>query len=105
MATETGDGTETAEEMDPFVRGVTVTTLATMMGLLGGIASAVLAGGPNDIIGLGLLAIVIVVQFPVLEGFGIDTGDFGMKDRLYIFFMTFVFWFVSWGLLMTAESL
>lgn len=105
MATETGDGTETAEEMDPFVRGVTVTTLATVMGLLVGVGSAFLAGGPNDIIGLGLLAIGIVVQFPILEGLGVDTGEFGTKDRIYIFFMTFVFWFVSWGLLLTAESL
>jgi hypothetical protein len=105
MATETSEETDTGEEIDPFIRSITVTTLATFLGMAMGVASAIVASGPNDIVGVGLLALAVVVQFPIYEGVGIDTSDFGTKDRLYVLFMTFVFWFVSWSVILTTESL
>jgi hypothetical protein len=51
----------------------------------------------------------IIVQFPVfrlLEAAGIqlDTDDFGAKDYLYVAFMTFSLWFVSWAILLTTGA-
>jgi len=98
MATETGEG------FSPHLRGVTVTTSTTVAGILAGIASAYLAAGPKDTIGISILAIVILGQLAVFKLVGIDVGDFSTKDHVYVAFMTFVFWFISWGLLLTAGT-
>jgi len=102
------DGTsgETVEEADEdglesYLRSVTVTTLSTLLGIVAGLLAAVVASGPQDLTGVLILGALIAVQFPVLNVLGIDTGDFGTKDQLYVIFMTFALWFVSWGLLMT----
>jgi len=111
MATETGtsaetdDGTETGDSVSPFVRGATVTVLATLSGIIAGVVSQVAIGDPEDNLALVVLAVAIAVQFPILKVVGIDTGDFGTKDKIYIAFMTFVLWFVSWGILLTSGAL
>jgi hypothetical protein len=99
MATETGD------RFSPHLRGVTVTTISTLLGLLAGIASAVVAAGPSDTIGLAIVAGAVAVQFPLFNLIGIDVDDFSKKDYLYVTFMTVVLWFITWGLLMTAGAL
>ncbi len=97
--------TETGERFSPHLRGVTVTTTATLLGLVAGVGSAVLAASPQDFIGVGLVAGAIVVQFPLYRVIGIDVDDFGKKDYLYVAFMTVVLWFITWGILLTAGAL
>lgn len=97
MATETG-------EFSPHLRGVTVTTVATLFGLLAGVVSSFVASGPNDTIGLSVLALAILAQLPLFQVVGIDINDFSKKDHLYVAFMSFVLWFVTWGILMTAGA-
>lgn len=114
MATETGEGTEATEEVaeevergdsvSPYVRGVVVTTMATLSGIVAAIASAMWATGPGDPMALLYLFLAVVVQFPAYQGLGIDTREFGTKDKLYVTFMTFVLWFISWTILMTAGT-
>jgi hypothetical protein len=99
MATETGD------RFSPHLRGVTVTTIATLFGTVAGVLSAVTAGGPEDVIGLALFAGAVAVQFPLFGLIGIDVDDFSKKDYLYVAFMTFVLWFISWAILLTAGAL
>lgn len=94
--------TETGETVSPHVRGVTVTTVATVFGMLAGTASAVVTASPGDTLGLAVLGIAVLVQFPLLHLVGIDVGDFSTKDRIYVAFMTFSMWFISWGVLLTA---
>jgi len=97
--------TETGERFSPHLRGVTVTTTATLLGLIAGVASAVLAGDPRDMIGLALLVGAIGIQLPFYRLVGIDVDDFSTKDYLYIGFMTGVLWFMTWGLLLTTNAL
>lgn len=99
MATETGD------RLSSHLRGVTVTTVATILGVGAGVGAAAVASGPGDTIGLVLLAGAIVAQLPVLSVLGVDIDDFSKKDHIYVIFMTFVLWFISWGLLLTAGAL
>jgi hypothetical protein len=99
MATESGD------RFSPHLRGVTVTTAATLLGLVAGVLSAVVASGPEDPIGLALVAGAVLVQFPLFGLIGIDVDDFSTKDYLYVAFMTFVLWFITWGILLTAGAL
>ncbi|QPV64386.1 hypothetical protein I7X12_07170 [Halosimplex litoreum] len=98
MATETADG------WDDHLRGLTVTTLASVLGIGAGVAAQALAAGPNDRLGLYLLGAAVLVQLPVYMAIGIDVDDFGVKEYLYIAFITFSLWFVSWGILLTAET-
>jgi hypothetical protein len=97
MATETS-------EISPHLRGVTVTTISTLFGLIAGVASSFIASGPNDTFGLSILALAILAQLPVFQVFGIDVNDFSKKDHLYVAFMTFTLWFMTWGILLTAGS-
>ena len=93
MATETGG------RFSPHLRGVTV------LGTIAGVLSAVVAGGPEDVLGLALVAGAVVVQIPLFQAIGIDVEDFSKKDYLYVAFMTFVLWFITWGILLTAGAL
>jgi hypothetical protein len=116
MATETGDGTgeetadtggtaETDDGVSPYIRSITVTTASTAAGMVAGIAAHLVTTAPDDITGVLVLLVAIIVQYPIYKLVGIDTSDFGTKDQLYIGFMTFTLWFVTWGILMTAGSL
>ena len=99
MATETGTG------LSPHLRGVTVTTVATVAGMLAGIGATLVASGPEDTVGLMFFGAAFLVQLPLLKLLGVDTSDFSTKDHLYIAFMTFVLWFITWGILLTTGAL
>lgn len=95
--------TETVEGMSSHVRGLTVTTIAAIGGLAAGVASnAVTGGDPTSEVAIGVLALTIVVQFPLLHVLGIDYDGLGTKDKIYVVFMTFALWFVSWGILLSS---
>jgi hypothetical protein len=99
MATDTGNG------YSPHLRGLTVTTISTLLGMAAGVGAAVVAAGPSDTVGLIILGAAILVQLPLFKTLGIDTDDFSTKDHLYITFMTSVLWFMTWGLILTTNAL
>ena len=104
MATETESGTG----LTGHVRGVTVTTLAC----LGGVAAAVLGGAivgtgveaASDTRTLMFVVAAIAGQYPVLKAIGVDIADFGPKDHLYVAFMTFTLWFITFAILLTTGA-
>jgi len=98
MATETADG------MSSHMRGLTVTTLTAVAGIAAAFGSNELAATPDAPQGILVLAVAIAVQFPILRVIGIDTDDLSAKDVLYVGFMTFSLWFVSWGILLTTGA-
>jgi hypothetical protein len=98
MATDTGEG------FSPHLRGVTVTAIATVTGILAGVAAAAMATGPSDTIGITILLVGILLEFPVFYALGLDVGDFSTKDKFYVAFMTFTMWFIAWGILLTAGA-
>jgi len=99
MATDTGNG------YSPHLRGLTVTTISTLLGMAAGVGAAVVTEGPTDTAGVMVLAGAVLVQLPLFKLLGIDTDDFSTKDYLYITFMTFVLWFITWGLILTTNAL
>jgi hypothetical protein len=98
MATETGTG------LNPHLRGVTVTTVATILGMVAGVVAALVTSGPDDTVGLIALGVAILIQLPLLNVLGVDVSDFSKKDHLYVAFMTFVLWFITWGILLTVGA-
>lgn len=111
MATETGtEATESDiegksdEGFSPYMRGVTVTTTATLAGIGAALLSMMQASGSGDPIAGFFVMAAVIVQMPFYSLIGIDTEEFGGKDYLYIVFMTFTLWFISWGILLTAGT-
>jgi len=99
MATERIDGFD----RDHF-RAVTVTAIAALAGVGSAILSTVLTEGmaaeaaataqePQFVLGGAIL-----VQFGLLRVLGLMKDDFGAKDALFIAFVTFSMWFVTFGI-------
>lgn len=97
MATETVDGRAA------HLRSVTITSVTALSGIAAALASAALASGASDPSGLYPLAGAILLQLPILRLLRIGVEDFSAKDNLYVAFMTFSFWFVTWTVLLTAQ--
>lgn len=98
--------TETTTGFSDHMRGVTVTTLACLAGVVAALASGYVVGtdpqAAAETLSLGFLGAAILAQFPLLRVVGIDVEDFGVKDYLYVAFMTFTLWFISYGIMLTA---
>lgn len=100
--TETGtaDG-----KREAHVRGVKVTALSSLLGIVAGVASwavtqGVVGPGADATVGVYVLAAAVAAQRPVLPLLGKD--EMSAKDWLYVAFMTFDLWFVSWTVLLTG---
>ena len=128
MATETGEGTadaddgaagsqetavetETDEQVDgetggynPHARSVIVTIGSTLFGMAAALVSDLYVGDPESFTPLLLVGVAVFVQFPLYRLIGMDVDDFGMKGKLYIGFMTFILWFLTWGLILTTGA-
>jgi hypothetical protein len=105
---EAGDTRAGSEGLSDHARSALVTGTATILGIVAGIAATLFAtnaGQPDNTLGFGLLVAAVVVQFPFYQVVGIDITGFETKDQLYIFFMTFALWFITWGLLLTTGGL
>lgn len=86
------------------IRGVLVTTLAALAGIIAGGLASVFASGPDDPIGVVILGAAILIQFPILRVIRIEVETFGPKDYLFIAFITFSFWFIAWTILLSTDA-
>jgi hypothetical protein len=98
--------TDTTTGLSDHLRGVTVTTAACLAGVVAALVSATVFG-TNPVPEswtrpLVILAVAVFGQFPLLKLVGIDVADFGLKDNLYIVFMTFCLWFITYAVLLTS---
>ena len=100
--------TETSAGLGGHMRGVAVTTVACLAGIVAGIASGVVVGtdaaAATSIRPVFMVAALTVLQFPLLRLLGVDTDDFGAKDYLYVVFMTFSLWFITFAILLTSNA-
>jgi uncharacterized membrane protein len=100
MATETQTG------LSKHLRGVTVTTISCLAGIAAAVVSGVVVGtdpaAASDRLSVAIAIGAIGIQFPVLRVVGIDVTDFGAKDYLYVGFMTFTLWFITFAIMLTA---
>ena len=98
--------TQTTRGLSDHVRGVTVTTLACLAGVAAAVVSAAVVGtDPADAsnqLSLLVVAAAILVQYPLLYIAGVDVSEFGIKDNLYVAFMTFALWFLTYAVALTT---
>ncbi|MFB6282668.1 MAG: hypothetical protein ABEK59_01875 [Halobacteria archaeon] len=90
------------EKKEAHIRGVKVTAFSSIAGILAGIISWYLTSsmGYPQKYGIIVLAVLVAVQKPFLPYLGKE--EMGAKDWLYVAFMTFDLWFVSWTVLLTG---
>ncbi len=85
-------------------RGVVVTTICCLAGIAAGVASAMYVGtdpaNAGETTAVLLMGAFVLVQYPLYKVIGV--GDFGVKDNLYVAFMTFTLWFISYTVLLTS---
>ena len=96
--------TDTATGLSDHMRGVTVTTVSCLAGVIAALVSTVVftADAATGTRPLLVLAVAVFAQFPVLKLVGVDVAEFGAKDNLYVVFMTFCLWFITYAVLLTS---
>lgn len=94
--------TETASGLTGHTRSVAVTTIASLGGVAAAVATPYLIGPTTDTIGLLVVLAASMLEMGVMQVIGIDVSEFGGKDYLYVVFMTFALWFVTYGILLTS---
>jgi len=98
--------TESSRGLSDHIRGVTVTTLACLAGVAAAVTSAVVIGTDPETAGtaiqLAVVAAFVVLQYPILYALGVDVSEFGLKDNLYVAFMTFALWFLSYTVVLST---
>ncbi|ELY65326.1 EMC6-like membrane protein [Natronococcus jeotgali] len=108
--------TESISDRREHVRSVSVTALSALLGVGAAFASVAMAGdissveaanaAATDTRALLLVAGAILVQIVLYDFTGIYGDDeFGTKHYLYVAFMTFAFWFVPFGILLTTGGM
>ncbi|QKY16180.1 hypothetical protein [Halorubrum sp. CBA1229] len=85
-------------------RGVVVTTICCLAGIAAGVVSAAYVGttvaAAQSTTVVLVLGAFVLAQYPLYKVIGI--GDFGVKDNLYVAFLTFTLWFISYTVLATS---
>ncbi|TKX80569.1 hypothetical protein [Halorubrum sp. SD626R] len=85
-------------------RGVVVTTICCLAGIAAGVVSAAYVGttvaAAQSTTVVLVLGAFVLAQFPLYKVIGV--GDFGVKDNLYVAFLTFTLWFISYTVLATS---
>lgn len=100
--------TESISDRRKHIRSVSVTALSALLGVAAALASATWVGlsdtAAQNTQALAFVLGAIFVQYVLINASGIYGDDeFGAKHYLFIAFMTFALWFVTWGILLTAE--
>lgn len=97
----------TAEEKrHAHLRGVKVTAFSSLLGVAAGVLSWAITSGflmsMAQVNAVAVLAAAVAVQKPFLPY--LDKPEMSKKDWLYVGFMTFDLWFVTWTVILTAEA-
>jgi len=101
--------TESISDRREHIRSVGVTALSALLGVAAALASATWVGvseaAAQNTQALAVVLGAIFVQYVLINAAGIyEEDEFGTKHYLFVAFMTFALWFVTWGILLTAEA-
>ncbi|AGB30256.1 hypothetical protein C488_05197 [Natrinema pellirubrum DSM 15624] len=100
--------TESISDRREHIRSVSVTAMSALLGVGAALASTTWVGTTTEAAqntqALAFVLGAILLQYVVINAAGIYGDDeFGAKHYLFVAFMTFSLWFVTWGILLTAE--
>jgi hypothetical protein len=93
--------TETADPTAAHRRSLKVTTIATLGGVIAAFLSEMAVTDPTNRMGLLVLLGVLAVELGLMRVTGVDVTEFSAKDHLYVAFMSFALWFITWAVLLS----
>ena len=96
--------TETLDRAAAHRRSLKVTATASIVGVVAGLLTQVVAAGPADSVSIMVVIGAVLAVLGISRLLGVDVDDFSTKDHLYVAFMTFTLWFVTWTILLTAGT-
>ena len=96
--------TETVDARASHRRSLKATSTATIGGVVAGVLTPMFAAGPTDRIALVAVVGAVLAELAVMRLLGVDVENFSTKDHLYITFMTFSMWFITWTILLTTGT-
>ncbi|MFC3957431.1 hypothetical protein [Halovivax cerinus] len=102
--------TATLSDRGTHLRSIGVTSSSALLGVVAGYLSYVQVGATeaaaSDTMAFAFVLGAILVEMAVVQLSGIyDEDELGFKHYLFISFMIFSFWFVTWGILLTEIAL
>ncbi|WP_323675012.1 hypothetical protein [Halorubellus sp. PRR65] len=102
--------TETQSQRQAHVLSVTRTGIAAALGVAAAFGSWFLtqdmsaAAASKDQTAQLIVLAAVAVQPILQQVLGIYKDDFGAKDFLFILFITFSMWFVTWTIILTSDA-
>lgn len=96
--------TETVDRRAAHRRSLKVTATASIGGVIAGVITPSIATSPTDNLGLVVVVGAILIELAVMKLLRVDVQNFSTKDQLYIVFMTFTLWFITWTILLTTNT-
>jgi hypothetical protein len=102
--------TETQSQRQAHVLSVTRTGIAAFLGVAAAFGSWFItqdltpAEAAMDQTAQLLVLAAVLIQPPLQRLLGIAKDDFGAKDFLFILFITFAMWFVTWTIILTSGA-
>ncbi len=94
------------EERRGHLRAILITSATTLIGVIAAIVSSIVGGSDpttaaTNTTALLVLPAAIAIQVPIYQQLFDDWGD--GRDLLFVAFMTFCLWFITWGILLTTQ--
>jgi len=90
------------EEGIRYREGILKTAVSSIFGIIGGFISFLATGDTRsrDVFAILILLFLIYIQKPVLKKLDVNVNELSGKDWLYMGFITFDLWYVSWVFLL-----
>lgn len=98
---------EVAEARHAHIRAVTISVLAALAGVFAAVLSGILTAdlaaddAARDLGAIAVVVLAIMIQVPLYPKMGFEDWG-GGKDVLYVAFMTFALWFITFGVILTT---
>ena len=96
--------TETADRGAQHRRSLKVTATAALVGVAAGAVTPTLTTGAADQLGLAVVVGAMLAVLGILRLLGVDVDEFSTKDHLFVAFMTFSLWFMTWTIMLETGA-
>ena len=80
------------------------TIISVIFGIIGGVITNFSISDPDNPFGISILILVILAQLPTYTQIGIKLNELKAKDWFYVAFLTFISWFVTWGIFLNIGT-
>lgn len=96
--------TETVDRRAQHRRSLKVTATASLAGVVAGVVTPMVTAGPADQLGLAVVVGAVLAVLGILRLIGVDVDEFSTKDHLFVAFMTFSLWFMTWTIMLETGA-